>query len=156
MRNWILSAAIVLAACAPAQDRPPDSWSRADLIQPAAVAAQLHNHAKPPIFFVGFPVLYRGAHIPGAAMTGPASKPEGIELLRRAVAKLPRESEIVIYCGCCPMTHCPNIRPAYRVLREMGFQRVRVLDIATNMAADWIGKGYPVVRAVPPTVHQRP
>jgi hypothetical protein len=41
------------------------------------------------------------------------------------------------------MARCPNVRPAFQVLKEMGFTRVRVLNIATNMAADWYGKGYP-------------
>jgi hypothetical protein len=41
------------------------------------------------------------------------------------------------------MVKCPNIRPAYRALREMGFQHVRVLNIPNNMHEDWFGKGYP-------------
>jgi hypothetical protein len=41
------------------------------------------------------------------------------------------------------MVKCPNIRPAYRALRDMGFQHVRVLNIPTNMHEDWFGKGYP-------------
>jgi hypothetical protein len=56
---------------------------------------------------------------------------------------VPKDADIVLYCGCCPMVKCPNIRPAYRALREMGFQHVRVLNIATNMHEDWFGKGYP-------------
>jgi hypothetical protein len=54
-----------------------------------------------------------------------------------------KDADIVLYCGCCPMEHCPNIRPAYQALKESGFTRVRVLRIPTNMAADWYGKGYP-------------
>ncbi len=41
------------------------------------------------------------------------------------------------------MVKCPNIRPAYRTLREMGFTHVRVLNIPTNMHEDWFSKGYP-------------
>jgi hypothetical protein len=41
------------------------------------------------------------------------------------------------------MVKCPNIRPAYRTLKELGFQHVRVLNINTNMHEDWFGKGYP-------------
>jgi hypothetical protein len=88
--------------------------------------------------------------------TGPGSKPEGIEALKKAAAGMPRDSDIVLYCGCCPMTQCPNIRPAHRALQEMGFTHIRVLDIPTNvldiptnMATDWFGKGYPFEEGQP-------
>jgi hypothetical protein len=41
------------------------------------------------------------------------------------------------------MEKCPNIRPAYRALKELGFTRVRVLNIPTNMHTDWYTKNYP-------------
>ncbi len=112
------------------------------LIQPAELAAQLA--AKPAVFQVGPNVLYRSKHIPGAAYAGPGSKAEGIALLKEAVAKLPRDREIVIYCGCCPWDKCPNITPAFAALKEMGFTRVKAMYVAENFKADWVDKGYPV------------
>jgi thiosulfate/3-mercaptopyruvate sulfurtransferase len=100
------------------------------------------NHA-PIILSAAFPVLYRGRHILHAINAGPTSKPEGIEALKKAVANLPKDADIVIYCGCCPMVKCPNIRPAYRTLKELGFTRVRVLSLATNLHEDWVSKNYP-------------
>ncbi|HZU29437.1 MAG TPA: rhodanese-like domain-containing protein [Bryobacteraceae bacterium] len=126
-----------------AQSEP---WTSADLIQPAALATAIREKSAPPIFFVGFPVLWRAAHIPGAPMDGPASKDEGLAALKAAVRDIPHDRELVIYCGCCPMDHCPNIRPAFRMLHEMGFTHVRVLEIPTNMRTDWIDKGYPTER----------
>ena len=52
------------------------------------------------ILQIGPNVLYRSKHIPGAGYAGPASKPDGLELLKVTVAKLPRDREIVLYCGC--------------------------------------------------------
>lgn len=121
----------------------------ADLISPADLAARLKSAGKPAIVYVGFPVLYRSNHIPGALFAGPASKPEGLEALKQAVAKLPKNAEIVIYCGCCPWSHCPNVRPAFRALRDLGYTRVKVLEIPTNLATDWIDKGYPVEKGAP-------
>jgi len=95
------------------------------------------------VICVAFPVLYRSKHITGAIFAGPGNKPEGLEFLRKAVAGLAKDSDVVLYCGCCPMTKCPNIRPSYALLKEMGFTRVRVLSIPENMAADWYGKDYP-------------
>jgi hypothetical protein len=41
------------------------------------------------------------------------------------------------------MAHCPNLRPAFRALAELGYTKVRVLNIPTNMQTDWYSKGYP-------------
>ena len=61
------------------------------LIQPGELAAQLATKgAGPAIFHVGPNLLYRSKHIPGAIYAGPASKPEGLELLKEAAGKLPR------------------------------------------------------------------
>jgi hypothetical protein len=64
-------------------------------------------------------------------------------LLRGRVAKLARDSAIVIYCGCCPWQHCPNVAAAYDALHAMGFTRVTVLHIANNFNDDWVKQGYP-------------
>jgi hypothetical protein len=112
-------------------------------VQPAEFAASLAK-SKTPIFYVGPNVLFRSKHIPGAVFAGPGQKPEGIALLKEAVAKLPRDREIVIYCGCCPWDHCPNMTPAFEALRAMGFTKVRGLNLPDNFKTDWIDKGYPV------------
>ncbi len=140
MKRLIIVLALALAAFA-----EQDPWKDSDLIQPQSLAARLTDAGatKPLILYVGFPVLYRSSHIPGAILAGPVSKPEGLEALRQAVAKLPRTSDIVIYCGCCPFDHCPNVRPAFSELRRLGFERVTLLSIPTNMSKDWISKGYP-------------
>ena len=133
----------ILLAAAPIR---ADPWPAEDLIQPADLAARLNDaHApKPKIYYVGFGVLYRSKHIPTAEFTGPTAKQEGLEALRAAVLKSPRTQEIVIYCGCCPWSHCPNIRPAFLMLRELGFKRVKVIALPTSFLKDWIEKGYPV------------
>jgi thiosulfate/3-mercaptopyruvate sulfurtransferase len=113
------------------------------LIQPKDLAAQLAS-AKPVILQVGPNVLFRSKHIPGAIYAGPAATPQGLEVLNTAAAKLPHDRDIVIYCGCCPWDHCPNVRPAIEALKQMGFTRVKVMYVATNFKADWIDHGYPV------------
>ena len=99
--------------------------------------------AKPLVIHTGFAVLYRGAHITGSVYAGPGSKPEGLESLKALVAKEPRNREIVIYCGCCPWDKCPNIRPAFAALHDMGFTHVSALYVPENLAKDWIDKGLP-------------
>ncbi|HYK60379.1 MAG TPA: rhodanese-like domain-containing protein [Bryobacteraceae bacterium] len=124
---------------------PADPWNAADLLEPAVLAKTLQSSmAKPPVVFaVAFPVLYNNKHLPRAIFAGPGSTAAGIEALKKAAVALSKDTDIVIYCGCCPMERCPNIRPAYSTLKQMGFTKVRVLHVPTNMATDWFEKGYP-------------
>lgn len=120
------------------------------LMQPKELATQLAGKAAPPaIFHVGFNVLYRSKHIPGSIYAGPGSRPEGLDALKQAVAKLPHDRPIVVYCGCCPWDHCPNIKPAIEMLQQMGFTHVKALYVPTNFAKDWIDQGYPVEEGTP-------
>ncbi len=115
------------------------------LIQPGDVAARLAaKGAAPAVFHVGPNLLYRNKHIPGSIYAGPGSRSEGLEALKVAVGKLPRDREIIVYCGCCPWSNCPNVKPAVELLKQMGFTRVKTMFIETNFAKDWIDKGYPV------------
>jgi Rhodanese-like domain len=113
-------------------------------VEPKELAGRLANAPRTAIFQVGVGYQYRANHIPGAVYAGPASRPDGIELLKSAAEKLPRDREIVIYCGCCPWDKCPNIKPAIELLKGMGFTRVTALRIPTTFKADWIDQAYPV------------
>jgi len=95
---------------------------------------------------VGFHTMYKMGHISGSQYAGAASNAEGLEGLKKLVAKLPRDQGIVIYCGCCPWDDCPNIRPAFRALKEMGFSNLKVLDIPERLGTDWTAKGFPIVK----------
>jgi len=102
-------------------DDSPDPWSKTELMEPRELAALMNSLAAVPhIYCVAFAVLYRGKHILSAVFAGPARKSEGIADLRTAVRTLPKDTAIVIYCGCCPIKTCPNIRPAYRALKALG------------------------------------
>ncbi len=141
--NFLLCFLVALLATLCFSQDGSDPWPKSDALEPAALAKELGSAQPPIILGVAFTVLYRSKHILHAIDAGPGSKPEGIEALKKAVAGRPKDVDLVIYCGCCPMVKCPNIRPAYRTLKEMGFTHVRVLDIPTNMQADWYSKNYP-------------
>ena len=101
---------------------------------------------KPLLIHVGSHVLYTQAHIPGSEYIGPASDQVALQRLRARVESLPRTKFIVIYCGCCPWTHCPNMKPADDALHAMGFTNVKSLYVANNFGTDWVDKGYPVAK----------
>jgi 3-mercaptopyruvate sulfurtransferase SseA len=122
------------------------SVPQAQLIQPEALAHVLQSAGapKPLLLQVGSHVLFAESHIPGSVYTGPGSQPNGLQALQSRVASVSRKQFIVLYCGCCPWNHCPNVGPAFHQLQAMGFTNVKVLYLANNFGADWVDKGYPV------------
>jgi thiosulfate/3-mercaptopyruvate sulfurtransferase len=124
-----------------------DPWSAAQTIQPADLLKELgeSNGAKRPVVVcVGFRPLYMGAHVPGAVFHGAAQSEQGLADLKKWAQGVSRSANLVVYCGCCPLEHCPNVRPAFTALREMGFTSLRVLLLPHDFATDWVEKGYPV------------
>lgn len=117
------------------------------LINPEDLAKILQSpkSEKPLLIHVGFHVLYLQGHIPGSEYIGPASDAAALDKLRKRVAPLPRKQFIVIYCGCCPWTHCPNVKAADDALRAMGFTNVKALYIADSIVTNWRDKGYPFI-----------
>ena len=117
-----------------------EPWKPEQLLAPAELAKTIGDPAvkQPMVICIG-----PGAVIKGSIDIGPAKDSDNVNKLRQRLSQLPKDADIVIYCGCCPMDRCPNIRPAWNALKELGFTRVRVLNIPTNMAADWYQKDYP-------------
>ncbi len=118
----------------------------AQLIQADELNRILHTRGaeKPLILQVGSRMMFAQEHIPGAEYAGAGSQADGVAQLRGRVASLPRGTFIVLYCGCCPWNRCPNVGPAYSLLRGLGFTHVKVLYLAENFGNDWVSKGFPV------------
>ncbi len=133
------------------QAKAAEPWADAQVLQAADLAREIASAkggSAPTIVYVGFRTLFEGGHIPQASFHGTASKEDGLSELKKWLATLPRSTSLVIYCGCCPFNRCPNIRPAYTALHEMGFSHVRVLELPTSFAADWVEKGYPMEKGL--------
>lgn len=118
----------------------PEPWTADQLMSPADLAAIINdpNGKKPVIICVG-----PGALIKGSIDNGPVKEKENLQKLRKRLNDLPKNTNIVIYCGCCPFEHCPNIRPAFSQLNEMKFSNAHLLNLQHNIKTDWIEKGYP-------------
>src|ERR1039457_1263204 len=113
------------------------------LVQPPELASQLAGKgARPVILMVGPNVLYRSRHIPGAVYAGPGVMETGLAALKAEADKLPRDREVVLYCGFCPWDHCPFIRPAMNLLKQMGFTKAKALYLDQGFKGDWLDKGY--------------
>ena len=129
------------------QSSDSQTFLAAQLVQPADLAHELASasaDSRPTIVYVGFRALFAGGHIPGATYHGTASTEQGLAEIKRWAASLPRATNLVIYCGCCPFQHCPNVRPAFALFQDMRFTRIRVLELQASFAADWAARNYPV------------
>jgi hypothetical protein len=134
-----LTTGILLTSVIPALPQSDVPWTAKQLKEPAALAAAIADPKAPrPILFNIGPVQ----QIKGATSIGPASKPDNLEKLRQQLAKLPKDKEVIIYCGCCPFSRCPNVRPAFELLQKMKFKNAKLLNLPTNLNDDWISKGY--------------
>ncbi len=143
-------ALILVIACALAAtwttsiQADSDPWTKAQTVRPADLVKELgDSKTAPTVVFVGFKRLYGAGHIRGAQYHGTAGSEEGLKELTAWAAGLPRTTNLVIYCGCCPLERCPNIRPAFKALQGLGFKNLRVLLLAQDFATDWADKGFP-------------
>ena len=115
-----------------------EPWNASQLLAPADLAKFLDEpkEKQPYIFSVG----------PGAIDMGPARDSSNLSKFKKQLSIIPKDAKIVIYCGCCPFEHCPNIRPAFSLLNHMKFTNQKLLNLEHNIKIDWINKGYPVVQ----------
>ena len=118
-----------------------EPWTPKDLIEPDALVNMLGSSSaqKPLIYNIG-PM----ANIKGAIMIGSTSNKAGLDKLTKALANVPKDKMVIIYCGCCPFRNCPNIRPAFNLLKEKGYTNARLLNLKQNLKVNWIDEGYPM------------
>ena len=137
-------AAIFLFAFAACAQYSPNPWTDSQTVQPAELNKELSNpKTAPTVLFVGYQRLFTAGHIKGAQFHGSGGSADGLAQIKAWAAPLARSTNLVIYCGCCPLEHCPNVRPAFIALRDMGFTKLRILILPTSFEVDWANKGLP-------------
>ena len=120
-------------------DREP--WTKEQLMPPDELATKINNDniQNTTIFNIG-----PSGDIKSSIEIGPTQEATNLALLKKKLEQLPKDHEVVIYCGCCPFQHCPNIRPAFELLNDMNFKNAKLLNLPKNLKVDWIEKGYPL------------
>jgi thiosulfate/3-mercaptopyruvate sulfurtransferase len=116
-------------------------YSPENLIAPADLAKLLNSPSlkQPIVINVGSMKLIKNA-VPG----GMGYSDEGMKEFKSKVNKFEKNQLIVIYCGCCKMENCPNVKSPFDYLLEAGFKNFKILNIETGLYEDWISKGYPM------------
>ena len=146
---WYFLAVLALATLASAQITLPtnDPIPQSHLITADNFAKELDTAKQKPIILnIGPRSMFSQAHIVGSEYMGAGSSEATQQKLRERVKPLPKNTEIVLYCGCCPWGHCPNVHPVYKLLHMMGYTNVKVIYITGDFGTDWVQKGYPVAR----------
>jgi thiosulfate/3-mercaptopyruvate sulfurtransferase len=119
-----------------------DPWTADQLMEPQTLATIIKagkGNALPVILNIGSVDA-----IKGAITTGAVSEPDGFAELKKQLKNIKKDKLVVIYCGCCPLFKCPNIRPAFKELVAEGFSNIKVLNLKKNLQTDWVDKNYPM------------
>jgi thiosulfate/3-mercaptopyruvate sulfurtransferase len=135
-----LLASVLFACQVHAQN--PVNWTAEQLMEPETLAAKLKSGENLPVIFSVGPA----AVIPHSIDMQAAHESQNLEALRKRLSGMSRDTPVVVYCGCCPFEHCPNVRPAIQLLKDMQFTNYKLLNLQKNIKADWIDKGYPAVK----------
>lgn len=133
---------LLLFGCLQSSAQKPENWTADQLMEPSALAAAITANKDVPVIYNVGP----GAIIPHSIDMGMGNDDSNIKRFKEAISKLPKTTNIVVYCGCCPFDKCPNVRPAIAVLQEMKFTNYHLLNLPHNIKTDWISKGYPQVK----------
>jgi hypothetical protein len=136
-----LLAVLIIGCSKSGKDKEP--WTNDQLMEPSVLASLINNPSQkqPVILDIG-----NFGGIKNSVRVGPAYLKTNLDKLRETAGKYSKDESIVIYCGCCPFKDCPNIRPAFSLLMEMGFKNAKLLNIPRNLKTDWADKGYPMDR----------
>ena len=138
-KRFVIVTVFTLALLKPCFSQNAEPWRADQLLSPASLDSIIKSPAKdkPLIICVGPSAL-----IKTSVDAGPAKNEENLAKLKQILSAENKDREIVIYCGCCPFEHCPNVRPAFKLLNEMKFSNVMLLNLPHNLKSDWIDHGY--------------
>jgi len=116
-------------------------WKKEQLMSTKELAdkIQANTKDKPLVFNVG-PM----ENIKSAVAVGVATNVTFKSRMNETLAMENKTKTIVVYCGCCSYSSCPNIRPAYDILIAQGFKNTKVLELPEGIKPDWVAKGYPM------------
>lgn len=139
MKNCIPFIIVFLAFINFSFSQQNEPWTADQLMETEALVEKIKSSDDITIIHIGFEDM-----IPGSLDAGPGTEEESLEALKFILKDFPKDEDIVLYCGCCPMDVCPNIRPAFKTASNLGFTNLKLLDIPSSIKADWLDKGYPV------------
>ena len=141
IKHFLLLFSFILLSLSSQAQTKAEPWTESQLMQTKELADIINDPKadKPLIINIG-----PQAVIKGSVDVGPGKEKDNIKKLEKMLSKEDKNREVVLYCGCCPFDKCPNIRPAFSLIKEKGFAKAKLLDVPKNIKTNWIDPGYPV------------
>lgn len=141
LSRFILGCLLLFSSAA-SFGQAPQNWTKEQLMEPAQLAERI-NAGDTSLLIIS---VGPGALIPHSVNVKPVQEKDNLLQFKKQLEAIDKDKELVIYCGCCPFEHCPNVRPAIALLQELHFTRYKLLDLPHNIKANWLDKGYPRVK----------
>lgn len=117
-----------------------DPWKKDQVMSTKELADRINSKKEVPVILNIGPM----ENIKTAITVGPMNSIFAKDKIQNALTGIDKNKEIVVYCGCCSYANCPNIRPAFEKVQELGYKKVKVLEIPEGIKPDWVAKGYPM------------
>lgn len=141
MRHIIFVISAILLFCNGVfAQQPKENWTSNQLLDPAILAAKINKKDTKNLVIL---CIGPDALIKGSVDIGPGQDQKSIKKLENYLKNVPKNKDVIIYCGCCPYERCPNVRPAFKTLLDMGFKNGKLLDLPKNIKTNWLDKNYP-------------
>ena len=115
-------------------------WKPFQLVETKDLAATIEKNEAEKLLILS---IGPDSVIKGSIHIGATHEHQNLENLKTYLNDVPKDKEVIIYCGCCPFSRCPNIRPAFKMLMDLGFKNAKLLNIPNNIKTDWIDHDYP-------------
>ena len=140
-KQFLLLFSLSLMSLVSQAQTKAEPWTETQLMPTSELAALINDPTakKPLIINIG-----PQAVIKGSVDVGPGKEKDNIKKLEKMLSKEDKNREVVLYCGCCPLDKCPNIRPAFSLIKEKGFAKAKLLNVPKNIKTNWIDAGHPV------------
>ncbi len=128
--TFLFTAFLLISGSGMYAQKKVEPWSEKQLMTTETLASRIEQGKSGNLLILS---VGPDANIKGAIDIGPTMEEEHLDRL-----------EAYLKGGCCPLDGCPNIRPAFMKLNQLGFKNGILLDIPQNIKVNWLDKGYPM------------
>ncbi|RAJ08649.1 hypothetical protein LX64_01303 [Chitinophaga skermanii] len=143
MKHLFLWMCLLLVVQQTVFSQAKEPWTNSQLMATKTLADKITSNQTKDLLVLN---VGPDALIKGSIDIGAAHDAGSLQKLKDYLKNVKKDKAIVIYCGCCPFDRCPNVRPAFQTLMDMGFKNAKLLDVPKNLKVDWIDKQYPTVQ----------
>jgi len=138
---FLFTALLLISGSGMYAQEKVEPWSEKQLMTTETLASRIEQGKSGNLLILS---VGPDAIIKGAIDIGPTMEEGHLDRLEAYLKGVPKDKEVVVFCGCCPFDRCPNIRPAFTKLNQLGFKNGKLLDIPQNIKVNWLDKGYPM------------